>query len=266
MRGMATVILNPRQEAPSDLPLVLLAPFPFRARVWEHVAALVGGDVITVAPPGFGGETDDAPGLEGYARAVLAALDARGVRRFVVAGNSMGGYAAMCLADLAPERVAGLGLLGTKSTADAAEAAAGRRAMADAADAGTPVDELLAPMHDKFLGASTRASRPDLVAEVDRYLAAVTPAGVAWAQRAMEARPDRTEVLRGLSLPAVVVYGVEDAFMPPESQPIMAEALGVGVIEIESCGHLLPLEAPEASVQALRELWDAARSSAGSVQ
>ena len=38
---MATVILNPRQEAPSDLPLVLLAPFPFRARVWEHVAGLV---------------------------------------------------------------------------------------------------------------------------------------------------------------------------------------------------------------------------------
>jgi len=255
---MATVILNPHSDAPSDLPLVLLAPFPFRARVWERVAGSLGGDVITVAPPGFGGETDDTPSLEGYARAVLDALDARGVRRFVVAGNSMGGYAAMCLADLAPERVAGIGLFGTKSAADTPDAAAGRRAMADAADAGTPVADLIAPMREKFLGASNQASRPDLVAQVDRHLAAVTPAGVAWAQRAMAARPDRTEVLRGLNVPAVVVYGVEDGFMPPETQPIMAEALGVGVIEVESCGHLLPLEASEECVRALRELWDAA--------
>ena len=60
--------------------------------------------------------------------------------------------------------------------------------------------------------------------------AAVTPAGVAWAQRAMAARPDRTEVLRGLSVPAVVVYGVEDAFIAGQVRrhmlPLAQDAAG----------------------------------------
>ena len=254
---MASVTLH-TQADPSALPLVLLAPFPCNGRVWAGVAAALGGDVITVDPPGFGGEPDAAPSLEGYVRALLEALDARGVGRFVVAGNSMGGYAAMCLAELAPSRVAGIGLFGTKSTADAPEAIAGRLSMAAAVESGKPLDEVLAPLKEKLLGASTRAGRPGVDAELDALIAA-TPEGVAWAQRAMAARPDRTDVLAGLGVPAVVVHGSEDALMGPDTQPMMAAALGVSVLELDAVGHLIPFEAPDAALAALADLWAACR-------
>jgi pimeloyl-ACP methyl ester carboxylesterase len=256
---MATVILHALSSEPSDLPLVLLAPFPLDGRVWAGVASAVGGDVITVDPPGFGGQTDDDPGLEGYARAVLAALEARGVGRFVVAGNSMGGYAAMCLAELAPQRLAGIGLFGTKSTADAVQARVNRLAMAAAAESGRPLREVLAPLQADLLGASTRRLRPDADAELAALVAGATPEGVAWAQRAMAARPDRTAVLGALAVPAVVVHGAEDALMGADTQLMLGEALGVEVVEVPRCGHLVPFEAPDAAAAALRGLWAAAR-------
>ncbi len=259
---MATVTLHPHAEA-SDVPLVLLAPFPCDHRVWEEVAVRLGGDVLTVDPPGFGGDADPAPSLEGYVRALLAALDARGVRRFVVAGNSMGGYAAMALAELEPERLAGIGLFGTKAVADAPEAVTNRLAMAAKADAGVPASELLAGMKPNLLGASTKANRPDALAELERLTDAATPTGIAWAQRAMAARPDRTDALRALRVPAVVVWGAEDALMGAEVQAPMADALGVEVTAVPACGHLVPLEAPDAAVEALAGLWQRAREASG---
>lgn len=255
---MATVILHPHAEA-SDLPLVLLAPFPCDARVWEEVAGMLGGDVITVDPPGFGGEVDPAPSLEGYARAVVAALAARGVGRFVVAGNSMGGYVALCLAELVPERIAGIGLFGTKSVADAPEAIANRLTMAAKADAGASASDLLAEMKKNLLGASTKANVPGIEDELEVLIDAASPAGIAWAQRAMAARPDRTEELRDLARPGVVVHGVEDPLMGADVQKIMADALGVEPVEVAECGHLVPLEAPNAAAEALADLWRHAR-------
>lgn len=259
---MATVLLRALRDDPTAaLPLVLLAPFPLDGRAWEKVAAHLTGTVLVVDPPGFGGDADGVPSLEGYARAVLDALDAAGVGRFVVAGNSMGGYTAMCLAELAPDRVAGLGLFGTKSTADADAARANRLAMAEAAQAGTPASELLAPLKANLLGASTKAARPKVVAKLDALVGEATASGVAWAQRAMAGRPDRTDVLAELGargVPAVVVHGAEDALMDAASQEVMADALGVQRIEVQACGHLVPLEAPDVAGAALLALVETA--------
>ncbi len=254
---MATVILHPHQPTPSPLPLVLLAPFPFDSTVWEDAAHLVGGDVITVDPPGFGGEADGEPSLEGYVRALLAALDAQGVGRFVVAGNSMGGYVALALAELAPERIAALGLFGTKASADAEEARANRLAMAERAEAGAAASDLVGPMAEKMIGPSTRARRPVVASRLDALLAQAPTDGIAWAQRAMAARPDRTEVLRRLKAPGVVVYGVEDPMMPAPEQRVLADAVGL-LLEVP-CGHLIPLEMPDAAARILGDLRAMAR-------
>ncbi|WP_347348766.1 alpha/beta hydrolase [Nigerium sp.] len=254
---MATVNLHAPADR-TDLPLVLLPPFPLDSRVWGDVSGLLGGDVITVDAPGFGGQTDSDPSLDSYARAVLAALDARDVHRFVVAGNSVGGYVAITLADLAPDRVAGLGLVGTKAGPGPDESA-GRLAMAAAADAGTPVAELLAPMVAKLVSPTSRATVPGLGDRVDAWAAEASAEGVAWLQRAMADRPDRLHVLERTGVPATIVYGLEDPLSSPEIQQEMAGALGVEAIGVTGSGHLVPLENPGAVADALRATWDAAR-------
>lgn len=262
---MASLVFHRDRES-SDLPLVLLAPFPCDARVWARVLELVPGDVITVEPPGFGGSpviTDGQPSLEAYADAVAGGLAALGVERYVVAGNSMGGYVAMALAEREPAAIAGIGLLGTKSTADTPEAKQGRLDMAAAADAGTPASELVGPMRDKLLAEATRQADLPAVAALEQWLGEAPASGIAWAQRAMAARPDRTAALAQLAAggaPGLVLHGGDDPLMGSEQQVIMAQALGVEAATVPGRGHLLPLEAPSETAEALRALWDRART------
>lgn len=259
---MASVTLH-RTRDRSELPLVLLAPFPVDARVWDRLLEALPGDVITVEPPGFGGAAADGqPTLEAYADAVADALTADGVERFVVAGNSMGGYAAMELAERHPGRVAGIGMIGTKATADAGEARENRLQMAQRADAGEAAVELVGGMREKLISERTRADDPDAVATLDAWLEQAPTEGIAWAQRAMAARPDRTrtlESLRAAGVPGLVLHGSADPLMSAEVQEPMATALGVGVTTVEGRGHLVPFEAPEATAAALTDLWERAR-------
>lgn len=260
---MASVVLH-RDRQPSELPLVLLAPFPCDARVWARVLQLLPGDVITVEPPGFGGAAADGePSLEAYADAVAAELTARGIERYVVAGNSMGGYVAMALAERDTGGVAGIGLIGTKSTADSTEAKSTRLEMAAAAEAGTPPADLVGPMRDKLIAEATRQADQPAVAALEQYLAEAPAAGIAWAQRAMAARPDRTAALTRLAadhVPGLILHGSADPLMGAAEQTTMADALGVAVMTVDDRGHLLPLEAPQETAVALRELWSQARA------
>ena len=93
--------------------LVLLHGQPGSAADWRQVADRLPGtlDVIAVDRPGYGTSQQPAGGFGYGARAVLAELDAHGIRRAVLVGHSYGGGVALSVARLAPERVEALVLL-----------------------------------------------------------------------------------------------------------------------------------------------------------
>ena len=202
------------------LPLVLLHGFPLDHRMWDDVARQLpaGRAVHAVDLPGTPGNAADLPepALEASADLVAAALRAAGVERAVVAGLSMGGYVALALVERHPDLVAGLALVDTKSTADAPEARANRLRIADEAEATGSVDPVR-PMASSLLGETTRSSRPEVADEVAAWIDQQEPAGIAWSQRAMAARPDRSDVLRAFDGPVVVVVGDEDTVTPVEA-------------------------------------------------
>src|SRR5690606_30443764 len=76
-------------------------------------------------------------------------------------------------------------------------------------------------------------------------------AAVAWGQRAMAARPDRTEVLRGLDVPAVVMVGDLDSITTPQDAAHLADALDTSHVVLSGVGHLCAWEDPEAVAHAL---------------
>lgn len=254
----------------SGLPLVLLHGFPLDHRMWDDVVDLLPGErpVLGVELPGFGssprGEDvaealglDPAPALETAAAGVIALLRALGHERVVLAGLSMGGYVAMAVLEAAPELLAGLALVDTKSTADAPEAAANRLRIADAVESSERVDEVLG-MRTSILGATSRANRLDLAERLESWIRDQGPHAVAWAQRAMAVRPDRTEVLRSYSGPSVVVVGEEDELSPVPTAEHMVEALGAAgeseLVLVPRAGHMTTIEAPEAVASALTTL------------
>jgi len=224
-----------------SLPLVLLHAFPVDSRMWDGVREHI--EVITPDQRASG-----RPDLETAAREVLRGLDERGVDRFVAGGCSMGGYLAMALLRIAEERVAGLVLADTRSGADTDEARANRLAMADRLDA-EGMGEWVADGAAHLLGPNADAAA---VAFVRRIVLEQDPANLAWAQRAMAARPDSGEMLANTDLPALVVVGELDALTPPAQARQIANYLGSStLIELAGVGHLAPVEAPTAFASAV---------------
>ena len=239
------------------IPLVLLHAFPLDATMYAEVGAAFDGPLLTPNLAGFGGTplTVGEPSLDVYADQVVRELDAAGHDRVVLGGTSMGGYTAMALCRRHPERVAGLALIDTKATADAAEAAAGRRAMAQAMVDGATTDPLVENVLPKLLGATTVATRPDVAERVRGWVSDADPAAAAWAQRAMAARSDALEVLREMHVPTLVVVGEEDVLSPPADAGVMAAALSdCELLLIPKVGHLTPVEAPAEVTAALQGL------------
>src|SRR5690606_29193240 len=150
----------------------------------------------------------------------------------------MGGYTLLALAERHRGLLAGVGLLDTRADADGDDARANRLAMADAA--ATQGSGAVAGMLERLLGASTLADDGPVVARVRGWLAEAPPEGIAWAQRAMAARPDRFTALEDLEVPALVLRGAEDAVSPQDANEAMARRLrgGAELLVVPRAGHL----------------------------
>ncbi|MGB3443910.1 MAG: alpha/beta fold hydrolase [Actinophytocola sp.] len=229
-----------------ETPLVLLHAFPLDHRMWDGVRAGIAEHIELITPDqrGFGGTPlgDEEPDLATVATDVLDRLDGR---RVVLGGCSMGGYVAMAILREAPEQVAGLLLVSTRATADADAGRANRHAMASRIEeegAGFVPDAVLPTL----LGSETHDRRPEVADAVRTLVSEQDGATIAWAQRAMAARPDSSEVLRNSDVPTLIVRGEQDALIPPDEADALATLMPKAeVVVLAGAGHLPPLEAPE---------------------
>lgn len=190
---------------------------------------------------------DEADTMQGLARAVLdSAPDT-----FAIAGFSMGGYVALEVLRQAPERVTRLALLDTSSRGDTPEKAAGRTAAIADCEEGR-FDALL----DRFVPLllhSERMSEP-LAAQVRAMGDRVGPALFACRHRAMRTRTDGRDLLAGCEIPVRAIVGRSDALTSVEEHQEIADLAPRGRLSIvEDCGHMPPLERPQAATALLRD-------------
>ncbi|MFE4357808.1 alpha/beta fold hydrolase [Kitasatospora sp. NPDC056800] len=248
------------RESGTGTPLLLLHAFPLNASMWssqlDALPGLTGDEARVLAPDqrGFGGTGlgDDEPSLDLVADDLALLLDAAGIERAVVAGLSMGGYAALALARRHPDRLAGLLLANTRATADTDAVRANRERVAAVVTARDSVRLLL---DERVAAGQLGPDSQHLVERVEAMVAAASPAAVAWAQRAMAARPDSLDVLAGLPVPVAVVAGAEDALVAPEEAEAMLRARPDAELTVlPRVGHLSALEAPEAFDAVVRAL------------
>jgi pimeloyl-ACP methyl ester carboxylesterase len=82
---------------------------------------------------------------------------------------------------------------------------------------------------------------------------AAPPLAAAWAQRAMAARPDSLDVLRAVSVPALVLRGDEDELSTSADADAMVEALPDGrLVVLAGSGHLSAVEVSDDFTASLR--------------
>lgn len=236
-------------------PLLLLHAFPLDHRMWAEAAAAVPAPrgVLAADLPDRSGPSAE-PSLDQAADDLAAELAGAGIGRVVVAGLSMGGYLALALVERHPDLVAGLALVDTKATADTPEAVARRLSIARQVVEDGTVDAVR-PMVSGLLGETTQVARPGLVAQVAAWIGEQPPAVVAWCQRAMAARPDRTEVLAAYRGPVAVVVGDEDGLTGVDVAHAMAQAASdAQLVVVPGVGHLSAVEDPAAVGLVLAEL------------
>lgn len=223
------------------LPLVLLHGLNNSPAVFASVRAALDPEWPIVAPtlPTVGN-------VDAIAAALLPALP----DRFLLCGFSFGGYVAMALLAAAPERIAGLALVGSGPAADAPESRPAREAAIARAESGEYVQLATAgaaqALHpDNFGDQAIHATRAAMIAE---YGAA---AFVAHSRAAMD-RPDRAALLTDFATPLLLAAGERDPLAPAERLTAIARsAPRAEVVIVPGAGHLLPLEQPAALAAAL---------------
>lgn len=225
-------------------PLLLIPGLLCDARLWQHqLAALADVADMTV------GDHSTHDNLYEIAATLLT----KAPPRFAVAGLSMGGYIAFELLRQAPERITHLALINTAARPDSPEKRQRRLDFMALATRGRfrGVSHALLPLlihrdrlDDRELAGTVSAMARD--SGVEAYLRE---------SRAIVDRPDSVPMLAGITCPTVVIGGLQDQLTPPECQQEIADGIaGAELILLDRCGHLAPLEHPDAVNAALRKL------------
>ena len=237
--------------------LVLLHAFPIGANLWEPQMrnVLEGWRLVTPDLRGFGGSTEvdavSAVSIADYAADVVDLLGELGVKRAVIGGCSMGGYAALALYQSTPDLFDGLVLANTRAGADSPESRANRRNMLAIVDR-EGASGVAREMMPKLLGKTAYESNSDAESFIRRLIKQQSPAAIRGAIQRMMHRPDSTPLLAQVSVATLVITGAEDEMIPVEESRRMASAIrGARLVIIPGAGHLANLEQPEAFNAAL---------------
>ena len=225
------------------LPLVLLPGMPLDAALWDHQTGHLA-DVADVRV----GDLTRADSMSGLARAVLA--DAP--ERFALGGLSMGGYVAFEILRQAPERVVKLALLDTSARPDTPEQTANRKD-AVALIARGRMHQVVAANLPRLVHPQ-RVQDAALVGSLKAQAQRIGQDGFARQQTAIMNRPDSRLDLAAIRCPTLVLCGRQDVITPPAVHEEMAAGIpGARLVLIEDCGHLSPMEQPQAVTALLRE-------------
>jgi len=260
-------VVHVRDEGPRDGRAVLLLHGSNASlHTWEPWATRLtaaGYRVVTLDLPAHG-LSGPVPSRDysnaAYVDVVEALVDRLELGRLVVGGNSMGGGVAWSFAVKHPARVAGLVLVDST----------GQPAPQDSSPpigftlAKVPVArEILASVTPRFIierSLLQSVSVKDIVTSemVDRYWELLLYPGnrEATLDRFSQYAPmPDGDALRGLDVPALVIWGAEDRLIPVASAQWFAERLSkVRVSILDGVGHIPMEEAPDRSLAPVTEL------------
>ncbi|MGA9799413.1 MAG: alpha/beta fold hydrolase [Terriglobales bacterium] len=247
-------------------PVMLLHPFPLHHEFWLPAAQALASRYQLILPDlrahGESGAGEGPATMEKHANDIARILDHAEVGRVPLAGVSIGGYVLFEFWRRHRGRVAALALCNTKASADSPEAKAGRlQSAAEVLERGTePFFESMIP---KWIGETTRASRPDLVDGAMRMMRRMSPGNLVQVQQGMAERPDSVPDLRSINVPTLLVTGDEDILTgAPEAEVMRRNIAGSELKILRRAGHYAPWEQPAETGRLLRQFLDNAGTSA----
>jgi pimeloyl-ACP methyl ester carboxylesterase len=178
-------------------------------------------------------------------------LDQAKVRRYVIAGHSMGGYVALAFAELFPDNISGLCLFHSTSYADSEEKKKDR----------DRVIRLVKKEHKHYVAEVTTTlfapeslkKIPQQVNKTKQIAAATSRQAIISSLEGMKERKSRDLILKFADYPVLFIVGKKDSAINYETMyPQMGLCKYPVVLMMEEVGHMGFYEAPD---ETLNELW-----------
>lgn len=240
-------------------PVVLLHGQPGTHEHLDPIAERLLGDalVLSVDRHGYGRTLGGARPMAEQVALLAAALEVRCSAPAVVVGHSYGGGIALLLAAAHPELVAGLVLVGSVGgdgslalidTVMAAPVVGPVVSWVSLAAYGVIAPVLARIGNNPSLATNVPAMPTlDLVEDLRTFMAE---------QRFLLREHDSLQrACEAITCPVIVVQGALDSIVPPEAGVDLADRVeGAELILVEGQGHLIPRDAPDVIVDAVRSL------------
>lgn len=226
--------------------LLLLPGLACDRDVWQHQARSFS-HLTSVQIAGYG--TSDS-----VEKMACVALD-HAPERFALAGHSMGGRVALEILRRVPDRLAGLALLDTGyQPRDPGEIGERERMerFALVEIARTQGMRAMARRWVQNMVHPARLSDGHLINSIVEMFGRKSPEIFAAQVTALLNRPDATPVLSQIRCRTLVLCGREDAWSPvARHRNIAGRIFASKLVIVENCGHMAPMEQPEAVTAAM---------------
>lgn len=235
--------------------VVLLHGFLGSHEIWEQTISNLSKSyrVIAIDLPGHGG-TDNfgyVHSMELIAKCVKKVLEQLKLKRYVLIGHSMGGYAALAFADLFPDDIRGICLYHSSAYADSEEKKRDRSRSVKVVKANHKIytSEVI---RNLFSTKNLKYLKKEL-SFASKIAGKTKKQGIVASLEGMKDRIDRRIILALVEYPIMMVIGEHDNVLP--SAQLLEQADKIQrkqILYLEHDGHMGFLESPKVSNKALR--------------
>ena len=207
--------LNSREKGQGN-PILLIHGFPFNQKIWSGFDDRLSDQyrVITIDLPGFGGSPALKKGftLEHVAQTLLDFLNDKNLLTVDVVGHSLGGYVALALVEIAPERFSSLTLFHSTAYADSPEKKESRSKVVEFVQKNGA-----APFTTGFIPPLFSNPGHSAVETVRKIASEASEEAVIGYTLAMKDRQDQIKTLERYKNPTLYLAGEKDAGIPVDS-------------------------------------------------
>lgn len=228
--------------------LILLHGFPENGTLWRNVWDRLSASYTLIIPdfPGSGQSVlEGEASISDMAEGVAAIMNKEGIQKAVVAGHSMGGYVAIELARLYPDRITGLSVVHSIPAADDEDKKKMRAKAIELIQNGGKT-AFLSQMIPNLFAPGFKLENPAAVKEQLDEAMKVDEAGLINFYKAMMGRRDNSDIIKNATFPVQWITGKEDNVIVLKKILAYTWHSGINFVSIyEDCGHMSMVEAPE---------------------
>lgn len=230
--------------------IVLIHGFPLDGSIWDGILSVLSAEYRVIVPdvPGCGQSTFSGSELsiEDIAESIHLILAEEKIEQAVIAGHSMGGYAALAFAELYPDMICGLGLMHSFATSDNEEKKEQRRKSIELFKKGGK-EPFIKQMVPVLFAESTKTKYKNEINKITTSALLTETKSLIAFYNAMINRPDRTRILNNNKLPVLWIIGEEDTIATTKNLMQQTSLSCVNFVEVcKPCGHMGMIEAKDA--------------------